>query len=139
MERDSAREPASSVFPSQPPRGHSSCGVCHPMNFPKASSLRLPKMLLNGSPFHSPVQLLMAFSSRRAAQLNQQEAFGQRKGAGKCSIELDVFSCLTSLDKRREKSRFTTPFLCCCNPHRQRECCVVFVSRQVQRRVACEV
>lgn len=41
-------------------------------------------MLLNGSPFHSPVQLLMAFSSQRAAQLNQQEDFGQRKSAGKC-------------------------------------------------------
>lgn len=81
---DSACETLSSVFLSQPQSGHSSCGVCCPMNFPKASSLRLPKMLLNGSPFHSPVELLIAFSSRKAAQLNQQEAFGQRKGAGKC-------------------------------------------------------
>lgn len=58
---DSASEPPSFVFLSHPQSSHSSCGVCCPMNFPKASSLRLPKMLLNGSPFHSPVQLLMAF------------------------------------------------------------------------------
>lgn len=58
-------------------------GVCCPVNFPKASSLCLPKMLLNGSPFHSPVQLLMAFSSPKGAQLNQQEPFGRRKRAGK--------------------------------------------------------
>lgn len=51
------------------------------MNFPKASSLRLPKILLNGSPFHSPVELLIAFfSSRKAAQLNQQEVFRTVEG-----------------------------------------------------------
>lgn len=120
---DSASEPPSSVFLSQPPSGHSSCGVCCPMNFPKASSLRLPKMLLNGSPFHSPVQLLMAFSSRKAAQLNQQEAFGQRKGAGKCLQHRGrCFSFLTKLDKCREKQCFRTLFLCYCNPLRQQEC-----------------
>lgn len=38
-------------------------------------------MLLNGSPFHSPVPLLMAFSSQKAAQLNQQED-SRREPAG---------------------------------------------------------
>lgn len=96
MRADSACEPPSSVFLSQPLSDHSSCGVCCPMNFPKASSLHLPKMPLNGGPFHSPVELLIVFSSQKAAQLNQQEAFGQRKAARKCcNTEEDVFSFLT--------------------------------------------
>ena len=86
-------EPLSSVFLSRPANGHSSCGVCCPMNFPKAFSPPLPKMLLNGSPFHSPVQPLMAFSSRRAAQLNQPEACGQRKSAGETfAVQRKMFS-----------------------------------------------
>lgn len=107
------------------PIGRSSCGVCCPMHFPKASSLRLPKMLLNSSPFHSPVELLIAFSSQKVAQLNQREAFfGQRKGgASVCSIEEDVFfffPFLTLLCKYRGGILF----LCYCNPPRHRECAV---------------
>lgn len=87
LETDRACEALSSVFRSQPPSGHSSCGVCCPMNFPKASSLRLPKILLNGSPFHSPVELLIAFfffyPGKRHSSISKR-FFGQRKGAGKC-------------------------------------------------------
>lgn len=78
--------------------------VCCPMEYPKTTSLRLPKILLNGSLFHSPVQVLMAFSSWKAAQLNQQEAFGQRKDARKCQQhEGRCFFLLTWLDKYREE------------------------------------
>lgn len=35
------------------------------MNFPKGSSVHLPKTLLNGSPFHSPAELLIAFPPRK--------------------------------------------------------------------------
>lgn len=49
------------------------------MDFPNVSLLHLPKMLLNGRPFHSPVEMLIAFSSWTQPQLNQQEALGRRE------------------------------------------------------------
>lgn len=106
----------------------------------KPPPLHLPKMLLNSSPFHSPMQLLMAFSSRKVAQLNQQKAFGQRKGgrevfAAQRKMFFPSWHSWTSTEKSLVSELY---FSVIAILKTAGECCV-FVSQGAYRYVACTV
>lgn len=122
LETDSACQLFSSVFPPQPQSSHSSCGVCCPVNLPKASRLRLPKMLLNGGPFHSPVRLLMAFSPPESGTTQSAQGFWTGEGCRK------AFKTERKMFLPRWHSRTSTkwrivsgPYFCYWNPQRQQK------------------